>query len=318
MKYYLGIDLGGTNIAAGVVDEQKKVVSSVSIKTNSDRPAEAVIEDMASAASDAAKKAGISLESVEWIGVGSPGAANHSTGMIEFSSNLGWHDVPLVRLLEKQTGKKVYIENDANAAAYGEYTAGVGKDIDILVMVTLGTGVGGGIIINNEIYSGFNFAGAEIGHTVIVADGRYCPCGRNGCWEAYASATGLITTTREHMQKEASSKMWDVAGHDLANVNGRTAFDAMRAGDPAGREVVEEYIKYLACGITNMINIFQPNMLCIGGGISREGEALLKPLRELVSSEVYTRQGKHNTEIVAASLGNSAGIIGAALLGFAK
>lgn len=318
MKYYLGIDLGGTNIAAGVVDETKAIVAQTSIPTAPERGALPVIDDMAKAAREAVEKAGLTMEQMEWIGVGCPGTANKTTGTIEYSNNLNWHDVPLVKLLSERTGKIIHIENDANAAAYGEYTAGAGAEANILLMITLGTGVGGGIIIDNKIYTGFNFGGAELGHEVVVVDGRPCTCGRHGCIEAYASATGLIHTTREHMEKDQSSKMWELCGGDPAKVNGRTAFDAMRAGDPAGRAVVEEYIHYLAVGVANYINIFQPDILCIGGGVSHEGETLLAPLREQVMQQIYTRNGEKNTKIVAASLGNSAGIIGAALLGLAN
>ena len=185
-------------------------------------------------------------------------------------------------------------------------------------MVTLGTGVGGGIVNGNEIYTGFNFAGAEMGHEVIVVDGRQCSCGRKGCFETYASATGLIKTTQEYMGRDRDSLCWDLCDGKIEKVSGRTAFDAMRQGDRTGAEVVRVYIRYLACGITNIINTFQPDILCIGGGISHEGETLLRPLRELVAHEVYSRHSLQNTEIVTASLGNDAGVIGAAWLGFAK
>ena len=318
MKYYIGIDLGGTNIAAGVVNENKEIVAKTSIKTGSGRPVDLIADDMASAAKQAAEIAGLTLEDVEWVGIGAPGTANRASGIIEYSNNLGWHGVPLVKMLEERTGKKVYIENDANAAAYGEYVAGAAKDADISVMVTLGTGVGGGVVIHNKIYTGFNFAGAELGHSVIVVDGRTCTCERKGCLEAYASATGLITTTKEYMEKYKDSIMWELVEHDLSKVSGRTAFDAMRKGDAAGKQVVDSYIKYLACGITNIINTFQPDILCIGGGISHEGDTLMVPLKEIVKREVYSRNSARNTEIVAASLGNDAGIIGAALLGMAE
>lgn len=318
MKYYIGIDLGGTNIAAGVVNENKEIVTKTSIKTGSGRPVDLIADDMASAAKQAAEIAGLTLEDVEWVGIGAPGTANKASGIIEYSNNLGWHGVPLVKMLEERTGKKVYIENDANAAAYGEYVAGAAKDADISVMVTLGTGVGGGVVIHNKIYTGFNFAGAELGHSVIVVDGRTCTCERKGCLEAYASATGLITTTKEYMEKYKDSIMWELVEHDLSKVSGRTAFDAMRKGDAAGKQVVDSYIKYLACGITNIINTFQPDILCIGGGISHEGDTLMVPLKEIVKREVYSRNSARNTEIVAASLGNDAGIIGAALLGMAE
>lgn len=318
MKYYIGIDLGGTNIAAGVVNENNEIVAKTSVKTGSGRPVNLIVDDMANTAKSAAESIGLTLNEVEWVGVGAPGTANKASGVIEYSNNLGWYDVPLVQMLEERTGKKVYIENDANAAAYGEYVAGAAKKADSSVMVTLGTGVGGGIVLNNKIYTGFNFAGAELGHSVIVVDGRPCTCERRGCLEAYASATGLITTTREYMEKYKDSVMWDLVEHDLSKVSGRTAFDAMRKGDKAGKMVVDEYIKYLACGITNIINTFQPDILCIGGGICHEGDTLMVPLKEIVKREVYSRNSAKNTEIVAASLGNDAGIIGAALLGMAE
>lgn len=318
MKYYIGIDLGGTNIAAGVVNEEKEIVAQCSVKTGSGRPLEIIVDDMAAVAMAAAAKAGLTMEQIEWVGIGAPGTANKETGVIEYSNNLDWYDVPLVEMMEKRLGKKVYIENDANAAAYGEYVAGSAKDANIFVMVTLGTGVGGGVVINNQIYTGFNYAGAELGHAVIVVDGRRCTCERNGCLEAYASASGLIVTTREYMAKHPDSLMWELCGRDLDRVSGRTAFDAMRKGDTAGKLVVDEYIRYLACGITNIINTFQPDMLSIGGGISHEGDTLMKPLKEIVEREVYSRNSPRNTEIVAASLGNAAGIIGAALLGNAE
>ena len=238
MKYYIGIDLGGTNIAAGVVNENKEIVAKTSIKTGSGRPVDLIADDMASAAKQAAEIAGLTLEDVEWVGIGAPGTANKASGIIEYSNNLGWHGVPLVKMLEERTGKKVYIENDANAAAYGEYVAGAAKDADISVMVTLGTGVGGGVVIHNKIYTGFNFAGAELGHSVIVVDGRTCTCERKGCLEAYASATGLITTTKEYMEKYKDSIMWELVEHDLSKVSGRTAFDAMRKGKSDRSHVV--------------------------------------------------------------------------------
>lgn len=315
MKYYLGIDLGGTNIAAGVVDENYKIIAQSSVKTNSPRSADAIADDMALVAKEALKKANLTMDAVEWVGVGAPGSVNQDTGVVEYSNNLGFLNVPLKKMLEERMQKTVFIENDANAAAYGEYKAGCAKEVDTSVMVTLGTGVGGGIVISNKIYTGFNFAGAELGHVVIEMDGRYCTCGRLGCLEAYASATGLIQTTKDLMQENKDSVMWEICGGDINRVNGRTSFDGLRKGDEAAKKAVDLYIKQLACGITNIINIFQPDMLCIGGGISREGDTLLTPLKEIVGREVYSRNSERNTEIVVATLGNDAGIIGAALLG---
>ena len=275
---------------------------------------------MAKMAVEAVKNADLTLDDIEWIGIGTPGIANSSTGVIEYSNNLGFKDTPMVKYITEFIGRKdtpVFIENDANAAAYGEYVAGAAKGAKNAVCITLGTGVGGGIIIDGKIYAGSNFAGAEIGHTVIEVDGAQCSCGRKGCFEAYSSATGLIRMSKEAMEQFPESIMNKMAA-EKGKVTARTSFDAMRAGDKAAKDVVDKYIKYLAAGITNTINIFQPDVLCIGGGVCNEGDPLLLPMKELVAKEVYTRNSPKNTEIVIAKLGNDAGIIGAAFLGKAK
>jgi glucokinase len=313
--YTIGIDLGGTNIAAGIVDENMNIILKGSIPTKLPRSAEKIISDMAGIAIDLAKKASIPMDEIKWIGVGTPGTANSETGIIEYSNNLRFENVPMVKMLEDKLGRKVYIENDANAAAYGEFKAGAAKGSDSAVIVTLGTGVGGGIIIDGRVLHGFNFAGAELGHSVIVYGGRECSCGRKGCWEAYASATGLANMTKEAMSANKDSVMWQIVKGELSLVNGKTAFDAMRAGDKAGSEVVDSYIEYLGCGLVNVINVFQPEVLCIGGGICKEGDNLLKPLEAIINREHYSRYSKKQTRLCVAKLGNDAGIIGAALIG---
>ena len=235
--------------------------------------------------------------------------------MIEYSNNLQWYNVPLAAKLEEGLGIRAYIENDANAAAYGEYLAGAGKGCSSLVAITLGTGVGGGVILDGKILTGFNFGGAELGHTVIEVDGRPCTCGRRGCFEAYSSATGLINLTKEAMEAHRDSKMWELCDGDANRANGRTAFDGMRAGDAAAKAVVDLYIKYLSVGIANMINIFQPQILCIGGGISKEGDTLIQPLTRLVNENNYVHDPERQTKIMPAALFNDAGLIGAAMLG---
>lgn len=317
MKYYIGIDLGGTNIKAGVVNENFEIVATANVKTNLPRSAEEICNDMAEVAVKAVSKAGLTLEQIESVGVGTPGTANSATGIVEYSNNLGFVNVPMAEMIRNKLDRPVYIENDANAAAYGEYVAGAAKGSNHAVCITLGTGVGGGIIIDGKIYSGFNYAGAEIGHTVIEVDGPQCTCGRKGCFETFSSATGLIRMTKEAMEADKSSKMWSMMKNYGDKISGRLAFDAMRAGDKSAKAVVDKYIKYLAAGITNTINIFQPDILCIGGGVCNEGDPLLLPLRELVDKEVYTRASKNKTKIVIAKLGNEAGIIGAAFLGLA-
>lgn len=317
MKYYVGIDLGGTNIVAGVIDEEYNIITKCAVKTNCPRSAREIADDMVKVAKEAVENANLSMDDIECVGVGTPGIVNSGSGVIEYANNLGFINVPIVSYIKEAIEKPVYVENDANAAAYGEYVAGAAKGALNAFCITLGTGVGSGIIINGKIYAGSNFAGAEIGHSVILADGVPCTCGRNGCFEAYSSASGLIRMTKEAMDQDKDSKMWELSGID-GKVSGRLAFQAMREGDVSAKNVVDKYIHYLAIGVANVINIFQPDTLCIGGGVCNEGDALLLPLKELVSKEVYSMHAINtikNTEIVRARLGNDAGIIGAAFLG---
>jgi len=315
--YYLGIDVGGTNLVAGIVDEKNNILAKFKAKTKVPCAPEEFADDLAKTVYGVLEEAKLTLADVPWVGLGCPGTVNRATGIIEFANNLYFKNLELRKLMEERLdGKTVILENDANAAAYGEYMAGALKGADNAIAITLGTGLGGGIIIDHKIYSGSNYAGAEIGHTVIVADGKSCTCGRNGCWESYASATGLILITKEHMVNASKdSVIWQLVDGDIEKVSGRTAFDAMRKGDEIGKAAVDEYIKYLSVGIVNMINIFQPDILCVGGGICNEGETLLAPVREFVGKEQYAMNSTKKTVICRAKLGNDAGVIGAAMLG---
>ena len=315
--YYIGIDLGGTNIAAGIVDESYKIIKKASTPTKASRPADEIVADMAKLCADLIADCGITVDQIRYAGIATPGTANSDTGVVEYANNLPFLRYPIAdKLKEKFPVKAVYIENDANAAAKGEAVAGVAKGAKYSVMITLGTGVGGGMVFDGKVYSGFNYAGAELGHMVIEHNGKPCSCGRRGCWEAYSSATGLIRMTREKLEKTPrdATVMWERIDGNLDNVSGKTAFAAARRGDSVGQEVVDEYISYLACGITNIINIFQPNVLSIGGGICNERDFLLNPLMEIVNRDQYTRNSDNKTQVKIAALGNDAGILGAALL----
>jgi glucokinase len=313
--YFLGIDLGGTKIAAGIVDENYNIIIKDSLPTLAQRTADEIADDIGKLSMDIISRAGISASDIKWAGIGSPGTVNCETGIIEYANNLPFKNLPMKKMLEERLGMTVYIENDANAAAYGEFMAGAAKGANSAVCITLGTGVGSGIIIDGRVYHGFNFAGAELGHTVIVVNGREDTCGRKGCLEAYASATGLIKMTREAMLRDKQSIMWKSTGGDPEKVSGRTAFDAMRAGDGAGKAVVDEYLFYLGAGLANVVNIFQPEVLCIGGGISKEGDGIIKPLEAIIEKERYSKYAARQTRLCTATLGNDAGIIGAALVG---
>ena len=315
--YYVGIDLGGTNIVAGVVDEDGNIVVKASCKTSTPRTMEAICDDMAAVAQSALENAGLTTNDVQYIGIGAPGAVNSETGVIEFANNFGFHNWEIVNMMEQRLGTKIYVENDANAAAYGEYCVGAAKDANDAVMITLGTGVGGGIIVDGMIYSGSNYAGAEVGHMVIQHNGRLCTCGRRGCWEAYSSATGLINMTKEacSIQQAPNYLLYQSIDGDLSKITGKTAFDAAQQGCPLAKSVIDMYIDYLGCGITNIVNVFQPEILCIGGGISRQGDYIIEPVKRIVEQNRYTKHNNKQTVICAAELGNDAGIIGAAFLG---
>lgn len=313
MAYYIGIDLGGTNIMTGIVDEQSKLLVKAGLPTPENASGENIAAVMREAANTALTELNMTLDQIESIGVGSPGIVDTQSDSIIFASNLNFKNEPLgAKISEAFEGKPVRLVNDANAAAYGEYIAGSGKDAQSLVMITLGTGIGGGIIIDGHIVTGFAYGGAELGHQVIDMEGRACACGRRGCFENYGSAQGLILTTQAYMRNHPETVMWELCNQSLYNVNGRTAFDAKRAGDAGGEAVVNSYIQHLAVGLGNIINSVEPEILCIGGGVSNQGEYLLDPLREAVYKQLFPFVEK-KPSILTAELGNDAGIIGAAL-----
>lgn len=318
--YTIGVDLGGTNIAVGICDEKLCIIEKASVPTGANRDGRLIIKDMAELAKSLIDKRGIGIDEIEYVGIATPGSANTKTGVVEYANNLPFVNFPIADIFKEFLPvKKVLIANDANAAALAEALVGAAKGTDCSVMITLGTGVGGGVIIDGKIFAGgLNCSGTELGHTVIVHGGRQCSCGRRGCWETYSSATGLTNMTKEKMAelkfKCIPSLLFDEAEKE-GKISARTAFNAMKRGDIYASKIVDEYIEYLANGITNMINIFQPEVLSIGGGICNEKEYLTKPLIELIDREQYTRGNAVKTKIVIAKLGNDAGIIGAAGLG---
>ena len=314
--YRVGIDLGGTNIVAGVVDDEYNILAKAACKTAVPRPESEICDSMAAIVLEALDKAGITMDEVDYIGIGVPGAVNPETRVIETSPNLFFTNWEVAKMMEERLHKYTKVENDANAAALGEFLAGSAKGSRNAVAITLGTGVGGGIIIDGKIYSGSNYAGAELGHMVIVKDGELCGCGRHGCWEAYASATALIRMTKEAALAEdpETSCILKLVGGDIEKVSGKTVFDAMEMGDDTAKAVFDKYIGYLGCGLVNVINIFQPDVLCIGGGIAGQGEVLLAPLRKIIESERITKHNDKQTRQCIAALGNDAGIIGAACI----
>ena len=307
---YIGVDLGGTNIACGLVDDSGKILFKKSTPTLATREADEITADIIKLIDAVIKDAGVSKNDIISIGVGCPGAVDDNRGMVVNCNNVKMINYPLPKMINSRINTPVHLINDADAAAFGEYLIN-GNGAKSFVFVTLGTGVGGGIILNGQLVNGFNGAGGEIGHISMVYDGETCSCGRKGCWEAYASVTALIRQTKRAMEESPDSIMHELAKQE-GKVSGKTAFDAAKKGDKAAQNVVSRYLEYVADGIVSMINIFQPEKLVIGGGISKEGDYILKPVEEYVRKYEYNQQ-LERAKIEMATLFNDAGIIGAAL-----
>ena len=308
--YYVGIDLGGTGIKAGLVDEQGHILEKVSCPTKIERGHEAVIADMARLSYEVIEKAGKTLDDVKAIGIGLPGVLDPRTGRVPFCTNLGWHDVPVIQLMQKDIDKPIYVDNDATVACLAENVAGVSAGAKSSVFLTLGTGVGGGIVIGGKVYSGSHGVGSELGHMIVVVDGEQCTCGNRGCWERYASATALIRMGKE----AAAAHPESVLAKDVEGMNARMVIDAAREGDEAAMGVFDRYTTYLATGLVNIINFLDPEIIALGGGVSGAGEFLLKPVREKLAKMIFYKAMPY-ARVELATLGNDAGIIGAAMLG---
>ncbi len=311
--YRIGVDLGGTNIVVGLVSEDMKIADTKGVKTNLPRSAEDIIRDIGKLCREIVSENGLTWKDIKSVGAGVPGTANKGTGIVEYANNLGFENVPFVDLMRKEISCPVYMDNDANAAAWGEYKAGK-YDTDSFIMVTLGTGIGGGVIINGKILTGCNYAAGELGHTTINFSGIPCNCGRTGCFEVYGSATALIGQTKEAMLKDENTILWKLCDGNINNLEAKHVFDAVSQDDACGIKLLDTYTTYLAEGLANIINAFQPSILTVGGGVSRAGEVLLAPVREKTKKLIYSINAKVNTRITAAKFDNDAGIIGAALL----
>ncbi|HIY09460.1 MAG TPA: ROK family protein [Firmicutes bacterium] len=310
-----GIDLGGTNIAAGVADlASSRLVSTVSRPTGRGRPWEAIARDMAAAVREAAAAAGLDPGQLAGVGVGIPGTCDQR-GTALYVTNLGWTSLPLGPFLSRELGLPVRLSNDANCAVLAEGAAGAAVGYRDVAMVTIGTGLGSGFLIGGRLFEGGWGAGAEMGHMVIRSgEGPVCNCGRQGCWEVFASATALIRQTREAAEANPHSLLWQQWGGKLDQIDGRTAFDAAAQGDPVARQVVDRYLWYLGEGLVSLVNIFRPQILLLGGGVSAQGEALLAPLRRRLAEDCYAGSLVPIPRLAVAALGNDAGILGAALL----
>lgn len=307
---YIGIDLGGTNIAAGIVSDDGKILLQDSVPTLRERDAHEIVKDMAELAKKLIAESGADMSEIKGVGIGIPGTVDYKTGTVVHLTNIKMDNFDLSGEFRKTLDLPVFVENDANCAALGEYIEN-GKGSDSFVLVTLGTGVGCGIVLGGRIFRGFNGVASEAGHMTIVTGGEHCNCGKDGCWEAYASVTALIRQTKAALEAHPESTMHQDV-EERGKISGRTAFDCARKGDRAAEEVVMNYARYVAEGIVSLENILQPEMISVGGGISREGEFLMEPVRRYIEKVRFNRFMK-KTKIVSASLHNDAGIIGAAM-----
>ncbi len=309
LKYYAGLDLGGTFVKCGIVDSCGRLLKKGSAPTSGSYSD--IASTMAHIATEFAHDCGVTLSG---IGIGAPGMVDGKNGTIIYSNNLGWHNVPLCGDIQKQIGVKVAITNDANAAALGEYAFGSGKQYDSIVFVTLGTGVGGGIVIDGKLFEGLGGAGAELGHMVVVKDGEQCTCGRRGCLEAYASASALVRQGKAYMKEHGDTIMHALCCGDIDALNGKIFFDAVRRGDEGANRVYDSYLDHLSEGLVNFANIFRTDAIILGGGISAEGELLTKPLTERLERDIFGGNDYASVKILTSDLANDAGLFGAAKL----
>ncbi len=313
MSVYLAVDIGGTSIKTGLVSENFELLDSISIRTQDHQEnADQIMDNLLKAGVDLLTDHQLSVSDLIAVGVGVPGTIVNKTGVYIFAGNLPFRDYPFRKKMQEAFDCPIYLGNDANLAALAESRLGAGNGAANSVTLTLGTGMGAGVVINNRVYSGFNETGCEFGHTVMVVDGEYCTCGRNGCFEAYVSATALIRQTKEAIAQNPESLLAKIAA-EQGKVSGRTAFLAWRKGCPVGEKVVKKYGDYLAHGIANVLNSYMPEVVIIGGGISNEGPCLLDLCREKAIAEAFLFGDVERPKIVLATLGNKAGILGAAL-----
>lgn len=310
-EYYVGIDFGGMSAKAGLFDKNSKMLAKDTVKTSKDDNYVTTVAKMAQLVKKLCEENDVPIKSVRRIGLASPGVIDSKEGVVVRWGNYNWSDKPLARDMSEAAGAEIRVVNDANAAAYGEAIYGAAKAYKNSIFITLGTGIGSGIIIDGKLFEGVRGAGAEAGHMVIQVGGVPCGCGRKGCFEQYASASALIRDTKRAMFENKESIMWQMTGGDPENVDGKTAFAASREGDAAAQTVVKNYIVYLGEGILNLVSIFRPEAVILGGGVCNEGEYLLAPLRKYVAERLYVGCDKVPLTLNRAALGNDAGIYGA-------
>ena len=312
--YYIGVDLGGTGIKAGVVDEKGNILGKDSCPTKLERGYEAVIRDIAQLSKQVASRCVNDMSEIASIGIGLPGIYIPATGMVPFCTNLHWHDVPLLSEMRKYTQLPVFADNDATVAGLAESVAGVSAGANVSVFVTLGTGVGGGIIMNGKAYSGPHGIASEIGHMITVAGGELCTCGNRGCWERYSSATAIIREGRRYAELHPDCSIARAVNGDLDAITAKTVIDLAKEADPVASQLFDDYVVHLCVGLVNLINLYDPEIIVLGGGVSHAGKFLLDRVNAKLPGMVFYKSMPY-ARVELATLGNDAGIIGAAMLG---
>lgn len=310
----IGVDIGGMSIKIGLVNEKNEILAKKVIPTETDIAYQKMIKKIGNAVRELLEEENITLKDCDGVGIGCPGMIDDENGVVIYSNNIRWKEVPLAREMKKYLDTEIRIANDADAAALGEVCAGAAKDTEDAVLLTLGTGVGSGVILKRKIFHGALVGGCELGHISINYNGVPCTCGRKGCFEMYASASALLRIAREAAKEYPESVMNEMCGYDLTEMSGKIPFDAAKQDDAAGKKALEEYEDYLACGIANVINIFRPQKVIIGGGVAKQKENLTDPLQERVTKLCFGGESEQIAQIVTSELGNDAGIIGAANL----
>lgn len=314
MNYYLGLDVGGTNMAAGVVDEAYRIIAREEIPSGAGRSIEAITSDMARVSRCAAAKAGLAVSDFSSWGIGMPSCVNPSTGLLIHANCFGWHNVPIYHYLEQKLDLPVYIENDANCAVLGEMLAGCAKGMKNVLMLTLGTGVGSGIILDGQLYTGADGMGAEFGHTKLIYGGKKCTCGQSGCVDAYCSARGLKELAISAMYGQKDSVMWEMCVGDPAEITAKSVFEAAGREDALALRILDQYLDYLSAAISSFVAVFRPEAVILGGGVAEAGEELLVPLRRKLYENTFAGKEIGVPILMKARCGNDAGIIGAAFL----
>lgn len=310
----IGIDIGGTSIKGAAVDSNGKVYESFTMPFVKEDSGEKIITELAKLVKQYIKEQGLEGK-IAGMGIGCPGSIDIEKGVVNYANNLGWNNLPIAKIMQETLPYPVRLINDANAAALGEAKFGAGKSYENIILLTLGTGVGGGIIVNGKLYEGNEGKGAELGHMVVELDGEQCSCGRKGCLEAYASATALIRETKKSMRLNKRSLMWKISP-DIELVDGKVPFEAAKKGDKAANYVLDNYVKYLGEGILNYCNIFRPNVIVLSGGVANAGPFLFDKLNAYVKDRNYGYKSTPEVKVVPAELGYDSGKIGAAALFF--